>query len=475
MRRYLALFVAFAVTMAIATVSLAQVKFKDVPDTHWAASSVYDLVKMGVTKGYPDGTFRGKKQITRYETAIFLAKLAKAIGSGGGVDVTSDIRALKKDIAALKMRKTPVGGGMPISGGYMASWKFGNLLAEAGGIRGAVADYRLKLSATQDVGEGANVVINLDTMDYGFMDSDPTTSTGGNLATELLDIESNLLLDLYALGLENPVALKLTYGPGAQQHADPTRVLPSEVGVTYIRPYTGVVASTSLWGMDVSGGYIAKKQSTAGRIQTSQITGTVGYAFEGVPMVDTLKLEASGDYISAGQFSSSSRDMRAKIAMAAPLAEKVSASGTFGYGGSGQKNWMVAGEVTLNDVWNTGTITNIRVSKIGSDYIADTFAAECFDLAGFDSFNRPLEEGTVNLGGEIVQKVSDDVKLIGKGDIRLAGDYQYEAPKGRLTAEGGISYAVAPNTSLDAMYRLHQDKLTGDTSDVVALGLMYNF
>lgn len=470
MKKYLVLFV---VLMVIASLAFAQeVKFKDVPDDHWAASAVYDLVKMGVTKGYPDGTFRGTKNITRYETAVFLSKLAKAIGAE---DIKADIKALKDEVAALK--KGPEAS--PLAGSYQASWKFGNLLAQAGSTRGAVASYRLILSTTQDLGEGANVKINLDTMDYGYLD-DGRTTTGGILATELLDIESNLKLDLAAFGLENPVGLKVTYGPGPKQHnvsgGDPTGgIIPSDAGITYIRPNTGIIASTSLWGMDVSGGYIAKAHSTSGKVTTSQITGTVGYTFEKVPLINTLKLSVTGDYISAGQFSSTTRDMRATIAVVAPLTEKVETSGRLGIGGTANKNLMVAGAVALNDVWDTGTVAVIRVSKVGSDYIADTFAAEEFDIVGYDSFNRPLEEGTVNLGGEVTQIVSPDIKLIGKGDIRLGGDYKYEAPKGRLTAEGGVSYMIAPNTTLDAIYRLHQDKSTGDTSDVAALGLMYKF
>ena len=472
MKKYFALFVAFAVTMAIAIPASAQITFKDVPDNHWAASSVYDLVKLGVTRGYPDGTFRGTKQITRYETAVFLAKLAKAIG--GGADVQADIRALRNEIAALKRR--PAGGGMPVSGAYMANWMTANVLAEKGPYgRGAVASYRLKLSTAQDLGEGADVKINLDTMDYGYMD-DGATATGGVLATELLDIESNLTLDLAALGLENPVDVKLTYGPGNKQHAsDSSGVLPSEVGVTYMRPNTAAMGSTSLWGMDVSGGYVAKEHPTNGRVRKSLITGTVGYAFEDVPMVNTLKVEATGDYYSSGQFSSDSRDMRATIAMAAPLGDKVEASGKIGMGGSEQKHWMVAGAVALNDLWDTGTVANVSLSKIGSDFITDSFSDVEWDIAGFDTFDRPLEEGTVNLGGEVVQTVTDDIKLVGKGDVRLTGDYKYEAPKGRLTAQGGISYAVAPNTTLDAMYRIHQDKVTADTSDLAALGLLYQF
>jgi hypothetical protein len=467
MKKSFALFLAFAVAVAISGAASAQA-FKDVPAKHWAASSVYDLVRMGVTKGYPDGTFRGTKNITRYETAVFLSKLAKAIGSSA--DVKSDISALRREIRALKSRPA-AGGGMPLSGSYEGVWKFGNLLTQSGSTRGSVAGYRLMLSAAQDMGKGADVKVNLDTMDYGW-----GSTAGGVLGTELLDIESNVKLDLAALGLDNPVAVKLTCGPGAMQHTDLSGgVLPSETGVVFSRPDTAVMASTALWGMDVSGGYIAKSKSAAGRLLVSQITGTVGYQFEGVPMVNTLKLDATGDYICTGMFSSTTKDIRASVAMAAPLAEKIDAAGTLGIGGSNNSNLMVEGALSLNDVWDTGTVAVIRLSKVGSDYISDAFATECFDLAGLDTFDRALAEGTVNLGGEVTQNVSDDIKLVGKGDLRMNADYKYEAPNGRLTAQGGVCYAVAPNTSLDAIYRVYQDKATSDTTDVAALGLMYKF
>ncbi|MFC1510923.1 S-layer homology domain-containing protein [Candidatus Margulisiibacteriota bacterium] len=443
----------------------AEIKLKDVPDDHWAATAIYDLVRMGVTKGYPDGTFRGTKKITRFETAIFLYKLAQAIGAE---DLKADVKKLKEDIAALK----GPGGGM-LAGSYQANWKFGNLFAESGGTRGSVVNYRLKLSTSKQLDENTDVTVNLDTMDYGFFD-DNVTTTGDVLATELLDIESNLRLNV--IGLEKPVALKVTYGPGAQQHTvDSAGTVPSDVGIVYSRPDTGIKASTSLWGADVSGGYYAISLNNAGRVLTSKITGNVGYVFIGIPLVSKLNVEASGDYISAGQYSSSTRDMRATVAMAAPLHDRVSASTTLGIGGSAAKNLLIAGDVTLKDFWDTGTVAIIRVAKVGSEFIDPNFSDEEFDFAGLDTFDRPLENATVNIGGKVSQAVSNDIRLIGKGDLRLTSDYKYQAPYGRLTAEGGISYTVAPNTSLDAMYRLHQDKSSGDTSDIAALGLLYNF
>jgi len=136
---------------------------------------------------------------------------------------------------------------------------------------------------------------------------------------------------------------------------------------------------------------------------------------------------------------------------------------------------MVKGSFSLKDPLDTGTVITVKAAKIGAQYIDERFAAEQLDLAGLDSFDRPLENGTVNFGGELVQTVSDRAKLIGKGDIRLSGDYKYQGDKARLTAQGGIEYNLAPNVDLDAAYRVHQDKGTGDTSDLAAVGLLYRF
>ncbi len=461
MKKYLVFLLIFVVSFP----AFAQVKFKDLPNDHWAASAVYDLVKLGVTKGYPDGTFRGTKKITRYETAVFLSKLAKAIA---GADIKADIKTLKDEIAVLKRG----GAGLPISGSYLGNLKFANVLSSSG--RGAVANYRLMLSASRNLGEGADVKINLDTMDYGYYNDGSTA----DLARNLLDLESNLKLDLAALGWVDPVDLKLTYGPGAVEHAaDSSGILPSEAGIVYARPDTEIVASSSLWGMDVAGGYMAKGLAASGRLTLSQITGAIGYTFSSVPLVKSLRFDATGEYISSGMFSSSNRDMRATFAFAAPLAEKVEASGTLGLGGSASSNMMVAGSVDLNDVWDTGTVASVRVARVGSQFISTnaTFSDAEFDAAGLDVFDRALGNGTINLGGKVTQSVSDDVTLVGKGEVRLNSNYAYETPNGRLTAEGGISYGIAPDTSLDAMYRIDQDRSSGDTTDVAALGLLYNF
>lgn len=63
---------------ATATTFAAANPFSDVPAGHWAYNSVTKLTQDGIIEGYGDGTFRGNRQITRYEMAQMVARaLAK--------------------------------------------------------------------------------------------------------------------------------------------------------------------------------------------------------------------------------------------------------------------------------------------------------------------------------------------------------------------------------------------------------------
>ena len=48
--------------------------FSDVTNAHWALDAVIKLSSEGIIKGYGDGTFRGNRNITRYEVAVMIAR-----------------------------------------------------------------------------------------------------------------------------------------------------------------------------------------------------------------------------------------------------------------------------------------------------------------------------------------------------------------------------------------------------------------
>ncbi|MGQ9764748.1 MAG: S-layer homology domain-containing protein [Armatimonadota bacterium] len=55
--------------------------FMDVPRDHWAYDAIDQLQRDGILIGYPDGTFQGKRTLTRYEFAIAIARIADWVRS----------------------------------------------------------------------------------------------------------------------------------------------------------------------------------------------------------------------------------------------------------------------------------------------------------------------------------------------------------------------------------------------------------
>jgi S-layer family protein len=64
------LLVVVAATLASTGAARAQGPFSDVPAQHWANGAVRELQLRGILTGYPDGTFSGKRAVTRYEFAL---------------------------------------------------------------------------------------------------------------------------------------------------------------------------------------------------------------------------------------------------------------------------------------------------------------------------------------------------------------------------------------------------------------------
>lgn len=52
-------------------------KFKDVPETHWAYKAIEELAEKGIIKGHDDGSFRPSGYVTRAEIAVMLARSSK--------------------------------------------------------------------------------------------------------------------------------------------------------------------------------------------------------------------------------------------------------------------------------------------------------------------------------------------------------------------------------------------------------------
>jgi hypothetical protein len=104
MKKILALCATVALFSGAAIVSTAEVAhaqasgpFADVPTDHWAYNAVDQLQKAGIVIGYPDGTYGGKRAMTRYEFATAIARLLPLLQPPDLSDY-----AKKEDLAALQ-------------------------------------------------------------------------------------------------------------------------------------------------------------------------------------------------------------------------------------------------------------------------------------------------------------------------------------------------------------------------------------
>ena len=73
MKKILALAAVAALTAGVS--AYAANPFSDVTPSDWAYQAVVGLSEQGVVEGYPDGTFKGERNITRYEMAQIIARM----------------------------------------------------------------------------------------------------------------------------------------------------------------------------------------------------------------------------------------------------------------------------------------------------------------------------------------------------------------------------------------------------------------
>ncbi len=76
--RQLALAIAAVLMLALVAPAFAQ-PFADVPADHWAFDAIAELAAKGILEGFPDGTFKGDRAMTRYEMAMALARILARI------------------------------------------------------------------------------------------------------------------------------------------------------------------------------------------------------------------------------------------------------------------------------------------------------------------------------------------------------------------------------------------------------------
>jgi S-layer homology domain len=77
--------------------------FPHVPENHWAKDAVAALAARGLVEGYPDGTFKGDRAASRWETAMVVARLLAKMEQAHAVFATkAELDELRKLVTALR-------------------------------------------------------------------------------------------------------------------------------------------------------------------------------------------------------------------------------------------------------------------------------------------------------------------------------------------------------------------------------------
>lgn len=74
-KKLLMTLIATGLLMSSSMTSAMANSFSDVPSGHWAYNAITNLTAEGIFNGYGDGTFKGDRNITRYEAFTIFAKL----------------------------------------------------------------------------------------------------------------------------------------------------------------------------------------------------------------------------------------------------------------------------------------------------------------------------------------------------------------------------------------------------------------
>lgn len=456
-----------------------EIHFEDVPEKHWARDAVYELVKLGATQGYPDGTYKGKRNVVRYEMAAFLIKFEKGLYFRLGEAALEEQKKLEQELEEaqklLEEKKKPLKQELkPEFGKIITRVRIGDLTllgaensSEPVGPR---FDYRLKASLKRKFNDSVSVAVNIDTMDMGW--------GGGNeeIATKLFDLEGSFKYDL---GWGNPIIIKATVGPGTQIHSEGgTAKFISEDGIAYLRPYNSLGFSTKFGGFDFSSVYKIISITSSGEAEIHSISATLSTGFENLYL---KKLSGTIDYLFKDQSIDppGPHDFRGEID-ALFLLGKFEFLGILGIANVEEHDGSYVGfGVKYDDLKQSGFSFESKIHKLGTRCINYPEPLGEDDYYGVNFFDKLLIPGYVDIGGALIQRISKQIDLRGKVDAILTGEGKYgeEYPGTNSTFEIELLYNTETYSSVGFTYLLYHDpSSSGNTvSDIVGLKASLEF
>ena len=460
---------------------------QDVPETSEAYEAIYDLVERGVnvSQGYPDGTFYGDKFTTKYDITYLMASLALSLkkdlsGQIDASDIKEEIDWLKKEIEELK-QQPGIKKDLNYYGSVELNSRLGNVVAYDPRVRGGIGPetfYRLKYTLEKTMGKDANLIMNLDTMDGGF--NSPTART---FPEKIIDVEGNVIT---AVGLENPLKIQVAIGPGTVYHRDTSSVAPSEDYVAFSRPRPSIKVSTAMAGNNVSAAYLARGLSPSGSVATNEVNFSLGRKMGEFPLIGSVEAASTTRWMSA-RFSSNKalpNDVFEEISLALSQGKNTLQKLILGMSAAKDEGsrYFFNLELYFKKLNESGTDLNFMFNSVGRDY---RYPFEELEFVPLNLFNKKILDGTVDIGLEIVQPISNSTTLKSRSD--WVGDSRLkmgkDIPGSSFTQEISMDHKIYEDFFLNAFYRYYHvpSMITqyavpvSEFSDLIGLGLTYNF
>ena len=416
------------ILLNICNLSAAQeIDFKDIPENHWAEKSVRQLVKSGVTSGYPDKTFRGMQNMTREEMAEFLSKLSKNTENASEVEKLG--AEIKNEYSTLKYKiENP--DEPRISASYTQNAVLGNPFTS--GEKGPKFGYRLKVSMFERIGQSGSIKINLDTMDSAL------TSLNQDLLNKFLDVEGRLKL--------GNINYKATLGPGPLIFREIDSVSLSRDLVVYSRPKTGLLAQTFFQNLDLMLGYFANQLNSFGSPLTHEVYGKAAFTYNKLPILNKTTVS----YIQHQFSNSKTNDLIGEISVASNPTSVLSSELLIGIGGYGTPSGLM-GKASIG-YKTKSTDIQITAYKFGQFYRK---TMDKYSLLYLNAFNKPIADGSVDLGMAITHKLGKKLAVNIKSDVVAAPSLKFgkDFPGTSLTYELGLAFSPAENVSFYSYYR----------------------
>jgi hypothetical protein len=465
-------------------------EFVDVPEDHWAKGAVYDLVKLGITQGYPDGTFRGGKRISRYEMAMFISRMSGLISQ-----MMEDVALVRKkeyeekyepklraaldeirmEIELLKEPEVP----RPEFGYFSGRLKAANFTSIGGAYStretavGPGLDWRLKMSFEGGVNEWLYGEANFDTMDVGW-----GGSADRRLVTSMIDVSGR------AKTPWDDISIIFTVGPGPIVHNEVSdSAFRSDNGVAFMRPQNSFGVEGNFRGADWLVGYSTTRISQSGEVDVSNYKMKYGYDFdEDISFLAVDEIYATLDY-----------NVRGGLDPAEALKEKLNFkfSPKWGFSlsvGAGLSSVQSTGEnyyyelgMGFRDLLKKGMSVDLSAVRIGSEFLnyPEDLGEEIY--LGVNYFDKLLyvPGGGADIGLRIINEISEAMRLSARGGLVLDDNLSYgdTSPGTYSTFEIKMDYITYTHSTFGLVYRIHHEpsftKLP--TSDMLALSLKYEF